>query len=485
MSYVHADSLSALQTELRNAGSKPVIVDFWATWCGPCRAIAPTFESLARTHKGKAVFVKVDVDKAKDAAQEYGVSSMPTFIFFHRGTKQGEMKGADANGLTNSVNALVKKHNVFSQGTGHSLVASSSSASTGEEAAASASSGGGFFSSWFGGGSSAPSSASAPPPAGSSSSGGSSAGARRNPWADPNFVPPYLKQVNPDASSKLASSSAPAPQSSDIDVVMQEPQQDVEDDVDEEMKAAIALSLNEFAVASPSAPAPVPAQANELSASETKDDKRNDPRLKVNQDLLSELLNMGFPQLRAEKALILTKNADVDTAVTWLVQHGEDADIDEPLQIVDQAADAAKPARQMMKGEALGVRNGEIYEDGDEDLIESIKKKALADRDKLKKVAGLSDKSMAEMTKEEKVEYIDKLRLARREQKKTEETVSAKQKEIERRERVKQAMEIKRKREQEEAERAARIARREREAEKERRRKIREKIAADKDKRGK
>eukprot|EP00475_Leptophrys_vorax_P035619 TRINITY_DN5891_c0_g1_i3.p1 TRINITY_DN5891_c0_g1~~TRINITY_DN5891_c0_g1_i3.p1 ORF type:complete len:271 (+),score=88.97 TRINITY_DN5891_c0_g1_i3:173-985(+) len=270
---------------------------------------------------------------------------------------------------------------------------------------------------------------------------------------------------------------------------MQEPQQDVEDDVDEEMKAAIALSLNEFAVAPPTvpapAPAPVPAQANELSASETKDDKRNDPRLKVNQDLLSELLNMGFPQLRAEKALILTKNADVDTAVTWLVQHGEDADIDEPLQIVDQAADAAKPARQMMKGEALGVRNGEIYEDGDEDLIESIKKKALADRDKLKKVAGLSDKSMAEMTKEEKVEYIDKLRLARREQKKTEETVSAKQKEIERRERVKQAMEIKRKREQEEAERAARIARREREAEKERRRKIREKIAADKDKRGK
>jgi thioredoxin 1 len=107
----HCDSLASLQGELGKAGNKPVVVDFWASWCGPCRQMAPVFESLARTHKGKAVFLKVDVDKAKDAAQEYGASSLPTFILFHRSTIQQTIKGADADGLTAAVSALVKKHN--------------------------------------------------------------------------------------------------------------------------------------------------------------------------------------------------------------------------------------------------------------------------------------------------------------------------------------------------------------------------------------
>lgn len=67
------------------ADGKPVFCDFWASWCGPCRMLAPVFEEISNKYDGKATFVKVDVDEQEDAAMKYGISSIPNVIAFKNG----------------------------------------------------------------------------------------------------------------------------------------------------------------------------------------------------------------------------------------------------------------------------------------------------------------------------------------------------------------------------------------------------------------
>ena len=72
----------------------PVLVDFWAPWCGPCRAIAPSVEELATEYAGKAKVFKIDVDQVGDVAQNYGVMSIPALLVFKDGKVVDKQVGA-------------------------------------------------------------------------------------------------------------------------------------------------------------------------------------------------------------------------------------------------------------------------------------------------------------------------------------------------------------------------------------------------------
>jgi thioredoxin 1 len=77
-----------LQSEL------PVLVDFWAAWCGPCRMVAPIVDELADEYDGKLKVRKLNVDENHDTAKEYGIMSIPTLLLFKEGKQVGRLVGA-------------------------------------------------------------------------------------------------------------------------------------------------------------------------------------------------------------------------------------------------------------------------------------------------------------------------------------------------------------------------------------------------------
>jgi thioredoxin 1 len=104
--FVKEVSDSSFEQDVLGAG-KPVLVDFWAEWCAPCRMLAPTVEAVAEEHANTATVVKLNVDDNPSTAQRYGIKGIPTLILFRDGKEVERVVGATSK---ESIMKMVEKY---------------------------------------------------------------------------------------------------------------------------------------------------------------------------------------------------------------------------------------------------------------------------------------------------------------------------------------------------------------------------------------
>lgn len=93
-----------------NSG-QPVVVDFWAEWCGPCRMLGPTIEQLEKDYVDKAIVGKLNVDENQETAAKYGIRSIPTVLFFNKGELVEKFTGvAEKKVYEDKINNLISKN---------------------------------------------------------------------------------------------------------------------------------------------------------------------------------------------------------------------------------------------------------------------------------------------------------------------------------------------------------------------------------------
>lgn len=107
MSTAAAVSTAEFETQVLEAET-PVLVDFWATWCNPCRTIAPEVDAVASEFAGRAKVLKLDVDENPEIARRYGVQSIPTLIVFKGGQKVSELVGGQ--NTRHTIGAALSEH---------------------------------------------------------------------------------------------------------------------------------------------------------------------------------------------------------------------------------------------------------------------------------------------------------------------------------------------------------------------------------------